>query len=206
METLGEQLLKSFTRYLVPGLVFYSAVACLPVYLYQGLEPLTNAGLLSVLQVTVLSTVFGYLLDSIGAYGWHLHRREYRRERAELARRLSDIKPSQAPHAGRQGDPDQHIATLWLTDEKLYERIQLERAEWVAILEVASALLMSAAVILSWSLTIVVSGRAYFSLGRLAIIVALVLISYAASAKGIQRMAAHNTMLLAALRRVSAAA
>ena len=39
-------------------------------------------------------------------------------------------------------DPDQYLSYLWLHNEHLYERLFLERAEWVMILETSLALLI----------------------------------------------------------------
>ena len=147
--TLGEIFIRYFVRYFVPGAVFYLSVVFLPLQLF--LNAATNPINLTSSDVAVMgSIIFGYLLDSIGAYAWHANRKEYIKEKRQLALDLKEVSRliiSRKEKTTKSSDPDFHSITLWLKDKELYDRITVERAEWVAILESSFSLSIGAFVI-----------------------------------------------------------
>jgi hypothetical protein len=203
METLGEILLKAFTRYFIPGLVFLTISIGLPGYLVYGRGAVAAAGLLDGVVIAVLSAAFGYLLDSVGAYRWHLHAQAYRRERKRVEQWLRQARPLPKDLFLALGsDPDRHDAILWLRDEKMYDRIFQLRAEWVAILESAFALLVGSLCLAIHSIQGLVHGRTV-SLVHVGMGALLAVASYSASRTGIHRMVAHNIKLAYAVQHLA---
>ena len=138
----AENLMKQFTRFFVPGLSFLVFAVLLPTTalgkdLFFGKDPAIGLS-----QAILLSVVAGYVMDSIKGYRWTLSFKHYNAERASLAKALTAATRAEAPN------PDDLIAVLWKRDEPSYNRIFVERAEWVMILETAFAMLLSAAVLL----------------------------------------------------------
>jgi hypothetical protein len=195
MEALADVIFRSFTRYFVPGLLSYAFLVVVPVYVLVGKAKLEELGAISGSVVIVVAAISGYLLDSIGAYAWHLHWRPYKLEKRLLAERLGAMG---SDGACSETDPDQHISQLWLHDEKLYERIFVERAEWVAILESALVLLLSSVCI---GVGACRKGGEVLSVG-LPLSAILFGLSFLASSKGMQRMRAHDSKLIEAIRSV----
>jgi ABC-type multidrug transport system fused ATPase/permease subunit len=186
-------LSKTFTRYIVPGIVFVFLAIVLPVSVvardvFLGKEPLISSA-----QVVVLSILTGYVLDSIRGYRWTLSWQQYNQERAALTERLNEI----LGHS--RSNPDDQLAILWCRNEAIYNRIFVERAEWVMVLETAFSLLLSAVIL------IFVGGYLEFytlTPGWPAWIGTIILVSTSrlASQNGIDRMRAHNLKLLEAIK------
>lgn len=193
METLSEAFVKSFTRYFIPGLILLVIGLYLPLSLFAENEFLNSLSLLDFPQFLVFGIVLGYLMDSLGAYRFTLSYPAYRRRRREFAQRSAGSDSYEA-----SSDPDLYLSNLWHWKEKLYDRLMIERAEWVMILESSCVMLVAGIVILAVSLF------TYFQYQQArcletAIAVILLALSYVSSAKGIQRMEAHNSKVIYAL-------
>lgn len=191
MESFVDSISKTFTRFFMPGLIFISFSVLPLVFLNKELIMLKGNYNLSL--IIIASLIFGYLLDSAGAYNWTMHFKKYNVTKEKLSKELSSFSKQESD------DPDSHITLLWLKNEKLYERIFLERAEWVLILETAFALIISSFVVLSYSIYYYI---AYEKIQFVNIIIILLelLLSYLISSKGIQRMEAHNSKLIATIK------
>lgn len=198
--TLGEIFIRNFVRYFIPGAVFYLVVVFLPLQLFfeAALKPVNLASA----EVIILgSLIFGYLLDSIGAYAWHSKRAAYLKEKTRLvgilkhASRLSILQ--QEPQLS---DPDFYSICLWLEDEELYDRITAERAEWVAILESAFSLSIGAFLVFIGILVEVIFLGELEALWFSLLSTAMVIASNLAAKKGIQRMRIHDAKLIAAVK------
>jgi hypothetical protein len=191
----------TFTRYFLPGLVFYVSAICLPFLVGLGISESFKSAFFSGQSILVFSAFFGYLLDGIGAYSFHFHFREYEHEKIYLVHELSKISGA-CKHVeflrGKHNDPDQFNAVLWLKSKEVYERIFVERAEWVAILEAAFSLLISACIFACILLFRISAGSlSLFGVFQFSLsIVLLLCFSHRLSAKGMQRMRAHNIKLI----------
>jgi hypothetical protein len=194
MDDLGQVLIKSFTRYFIPGLITLVIAVYLPLYFFTDRQIFVDLKLFDVIQVLVFSIVLGYLLDSIGAYGWTLSFRSYKQERQELTNKLKAFLPSTI-----SSDPDQYLAQLWLCNEGVYDRLFVERAEWVMILESSAALLLAGIVFLTIPIIkYIFEGNLNYWESIIAI--GFFILSYISSRKGVQRMRAHNMKLIQAIR------
>lgn len=206
-EAISDIVQRTFTRYFVPGLVFYIVAICLPLFFFLGSSEFAKAELLSGSAILVFSAILGYLLDGTGAYSLHFHAKEYEKEKKELVRELSKISVNYKYKQiidSKNCDPDQFNAILWMKDNATYERIFVERAEWVAILESASSLLVS---VFNLFLVLVLnhlnrSDSLSTDLVLLSLILVLSFTSHRLSLKGIQRMKAHNTKLIYAISEI----
>lgn len=189
----GEAIAKTFTRYVVPGLIFIFLALIAPLSLVEptlffGKEPFVGAT-----QVIILSVLTGYVLDAIKGYRWTLSWRAYKDERFNLGNKLEEL-------LGRKGaNPDYQLTTLWLKDEALYNRIFLERAEWVMILETAFSLLLSSVSLIAVGVYLQLRTNAPGWPMWLAA-PALVAVSILASRNGIDRMKAHNAKVVEAIK------
>jgi hypothetical protein len=134
-----ENLTKQFTRFFVPGLAFMFFCVFLPYALLGGTWPVSKDESFSVVEAVLLSVLAGYVLDSIKGYRWTLALRTYNAKKREVAGQLANYTG-----LSKFDNPDQHIALLWKKDEATYNRIFVERAEWVMILETSFALLVGA--------------------------------------------------------------
>jgi hypothetical protein len=142
MSNLNETFLKSFTRYLIPGFTFPIIIA-IPFLVYNC-DIFDEVKNLNIFFFVIIAVVAGYLLDSLGAYGWTPMYSEYKQIKLDLDDKLSKISSIETQNSGsdsstpdqhtKVNDPDQHTAILWLKNEKLYNRIFVERSEWVLIL------------------------------------------------------------------------
>src|SRR5262249_40027499 len=127
----AESLAKTFTRYVVPGLVFVVLAVVLPVSVvtpnvFLGKEPLVSPA-----QLGILAILTGYLLDSIRGYRSTLSWSAYNVEKLRLSTELNTMLGHD------RSNPDDQLAVLWKREEVTYNRIFVERAEWVMILETA---------------------------------------------------------------------
>lgn len=196
MEKILGDVGQSFTRYFLPGLIFVVSVGSVSLLIWN--DDNDPAGLITgesgttIQSVVVLSLVVGYLLDSAGAYRWTLHYRSYRKSRGGLSLELARWSVQSADK-----DPDQFISKLWLQDERLYERIFSERAEWVLILESAFSLTVSSLMSAIYCLWLFFQAEPSFVWAALSF--SQLSLSFLVSQKGIQRMRAHNSKLLAAV-------
>lgn len=207
MEAALEAISKTFTRFFMPGLIFVAFVIIVPCALILEFTDFVPGDDVGGVGIILSSLIFGYLLDSAGAYQFTLHARSYNMERSTLLLKLQialgKIKSVAFDPAKLPSDPDAYVTELWLKDEKLYDRVFLERAEWVLILESAFALLMSALVSIcmtAWNLSMSVKVPAISFL----LIITSAAISFLISAKGIQRMKAHNNKLVRAVESLKA--
>ncbi|MEL4897766.1 hypothetical protein [Crocosphaera sp. Alani8] len=199
--SIGELLIKSFTRYFIPGLVFYIITIFLPLHylLDSALKPinLTSADI-----VITMSIMLGYLLDGLGAYAWHPRRKEYKAEKIYLStelRNLKEIISSQNPN----NDPDLYNAKLWYHKKEIYERIFSERAEWVAILNSAFSFLISSFILglgFVFQLLIIPKRLNYIAL---LLAIGFFVLSHLLAQKGIQRMKAHDEKLIESIRQLN---
>lgn len=194
MGDFTEVLLKSFTRYFIPGLITLAVAVYLPLSFFTNGKILGNLNLFEAVHVLVFSIVLGYLLDSFGAYGWTLSYRGYKRERSELTNKLNTLLPSTISN-----DPDQYLAQLWLCNEEVYNRLFVERAEWVMILESSCALLLAGTVFTITPVIVLILSRD-FKYWAFLIALILIFLSYISSRKGIQRMRAHNMKVIQAIQ------
>jgi hypothetical protein len=193
-----ESLTKQFTRFFVPGLAFLIFAVMLPTTalgkdLFFGKEPAIGAT-----QAILLSIVAGYVLDSIRGYRFTLSFRAYNAERTALAEALARAVGEGSPN------PDDLLAALWKRDEASYNRIFVERAEWVMILETSFAMLLSSALLLGGGLYLHFNGATpAWQLWPVPAVLALA--SYLASKNGVERMKAHNRKLVEAVKALKAA-
>lgn len=189
----AENLTKQFTRFLVPGLAFLVFAVMLPTTalgkdLFFGKDPAIGAS-----QAILLSVVAGYVMDSIRGYRWTLSIRSYNSERVALLQALEKVIGEGSPN------PDDLVAILWKKEEGTYNRIFVERAEWVMILETAFAMWLSAAALFVGGFYQHFAGNTpSWQLWPLPL--ALLGTSYLASKNGIERMRAHNLKLIEAVR------
>ena len=193
----GEAIAKTFTRYVVPGLIFVFLTVILPAcfiepHLFLGKEPGIGAT-----QVVILSIFTGYVLDAARGYRWTLHWRTYNSARDKLSEELAVLQDKPAVN------PDELLAVLFVRNEKLYDRIFVDRAEWVMVLETALSLWLSALFLTIVGLCLSIGTRTS-GLPELLIAPVLVGISYLASRNGIARMRAHNSKVVEAIRSLSA--
>lgn len=191
MESFVDSLSKTFTRFFMPGLIFIS-FSILPLVFLNKELIVSLKGNYSLSLIIIASLIFGYLLDSAGAYSWTIHFAKYNRTKDKLSKKLSSFSKKESD------DPDSHITLLWLKNEQLYERIFLERAEWVLILETAFALIISSFVVLAYSIYFYIVYEKIQFISLVVIFIELSL-SYLISSKGIQRMKAHNNKLIASI-------
>lgn len=193
-----ESLTKQFTRFFVPGLAFLIFAVMLPTTalgkdLFFGKEPAIGAT-----QAILLSIVAGYVLDSIRGYRFTLSFRAYDSERSSLADALAKAVGEGSTN------PDDLLAALWKRDEASYNRIFVERAEWVMILETSFAMLLSSALLVSGGLYLHFNG-ATPAWQLWPVPIALTVASYLASKNGVERMKAHNRKLVEAVKGLRAA-
>lgn len=193
-----ENLTKQFTRFFVPGLAFLIFAVMLPTTalgkdLFFGKEPAIGAT-----QAILLSIVAGYVLDSIRGYRFTLSFRAYNGERADLAQALAKAMGEGS------SNPDELLAALWKRDEASYNRIFVERAEWVMILETSFAMLLSSVLLICGGLYFHFEGASpAWQLWPIPLV--LVLASYLASKNGVERMRAHNRKLVEAVKALKVA-
>jgi len=188
-----ETITKQFTRFFVPGLAFLAFAVALPAtilgsnFIYFGKEaPLDIGGII------LLSVLIGYVLDSIRGYRWTLMAATYNRKKDELVRSLATI-------SGQEGstNPDHYIAVLWKQDEATYNRILVERAEWVMILETSFSLLVGGLVLIVTSIyAFLAGGHVDRIVPAVLVAVMLLIASYLAARNGIDRMIAHDLKLI----------
>jgi len=148
-----EEILKIFTRHVIPGVTSYFLIIVIPILLYGIFTPESgiisnlfgeNGFLLSAEAIILISIILGFLLDGIGAYAYTFHAKDYNDEKTKQVDRLSEIKLSEQEEGKKYKDPDMYTNKLWAQDEELYDRIFHDRAEWVSILNTACAFLISA--------------------------------------------------------------
>lgn len=154
---------------------------------------------LGIADAILLSILIGYVLDSIKGYRWTPALATYNRKKKELARSLASL-------VGREGgsaNPDYYIAVLWRQDEATYNRIFIERAEWVMILETSFSLLVGCVILLATTVYIILTGRPVRPVD-LVVIPVLFTASCLAARNGIERMTAHDLKLLEAMRAIVA--
>jgi ABC-type multidrug transport system fused ATPase/permease subunit len=193
-----ENLTKQFTRFFVPGLAFLIFAVMLPTTalgkdLFFGKEPAIGAT-----QAILLSIVAGYVLDSIRGYRFTLSFRQYDIERKILVRTLANVVGEGS------SNPDDLLAVLWKRDEANYNRIFVERAEWVMILETSFAMLISSILLVIGGIYLHFEGKTpTWQLWPVPIL--LTLSSYLASKNGVERMKAHNRKLVEAVKALNAA-
>jgi len=91
-----------------------------------------------------------------------------------------------------------HLTKVWRKDPALYERIFIQRAEWVLILETSFALALGAALSLSLA---VLGFRTCLgqSLSEACLFVVLLFLSYRSAGTGLQRMTVHNQKVMDAV-------
>lgn len=192
MEGIIELIAKAGTRYIIPGLAFVIFIVWLPLTLFLP-DLIKVIDLLNPFLLIALCIIFGYLLDAIGSYSWTLSFKKYRKEKDKLVVRAQEIYPTI-----KSTDPDHYLTEIWLRDPKLYDRIFLERSEWVMILEVSLTLFLGSLVI--FVMTIIFYFRRnnieWFSI---LIAIIMILFSYLASRKGIQRMIVHDEKVIGAI-------
>jgi hypothetical protein len=172
-------------------------VAALVVIVQFGL-PQTSAttSFPGVVELIVGGLVVGFVLDGLGAYALVPAYRAYQRTKSELATALREI--FELPEST---DPDQLLVPIWIRDETLYNRIMLERADWVVIMEIASSMMFGALVAALLAAADYEFGAAT-RMDMLALAVALFLLSVRISVKGVQRVAAYNERVKSAARRI----
>jgi hypothetical protein len=197
MENLSEILIKSFTRYFIPGLILLFVAFYIPLYFFSDTKIFQNLKLLELPVILVFSVILGYLLDSIGAYRLTLSYKEYKRAREELVLQAYTLNPSI-----RSNDPDKYLGDLWLLNEQLYNRLFIERAEFVMILETSVALFIGAVIIILFS-GITFLKESQFKCSSVLIALVLLTGAYISSVKGVQRMRVHNTKMLRAIKHVT---
>ena len=91
IEAISDILQKTFTRYFIPGFVFYIVAICLPYFIAQNSLKIDKLELFSGSVALVFSAILGYLLDGIGSYSLHFHARAYEKEKKDLTRKLNCI-------------------------------------------------------------------------------------------------------------------
>jgi hypothetical protein len=173
---------RSIIRYVIPGVVtvlLARFVAETVGISAPSLSPLDSG------EAVVLGAVAGYGLDAVGAYRFTLSARTYRRTRADLHARL----PAVAGETSR--DPDVRMAGLWLRMPETYDRVVLERAEWVLVLEIA-AVLLGAALVLAGYVVVAQRSTGQLRADLVLVAAALTITSWLASSKGVQRIWAYN--------------
>ncbi len=195
MEAALKIIGKSFTRFFMPGLVFTLFAVLFPIYIFFSSHFTDLSSLMSSGNIVVSSFVLGYLLDSAGLYKWSFHVKIYESEKSSLATSLKEI--SQFDSIGFN-DPDSHVYSLWQENEKLYDRLMAERAEWVLVLETAFALLFSSFIIILFALYFFSTASIHWQVLFLPAIG--IPLSFLISSKGIQRMQAHNLKLIFAVK------
>ncbi len=203
MEGFGETLFRGLTRHFIPGLVFYAVAILVPLCSHFGFEFVVSHQLLQPTQAVISSIIIGYLLDSCGAYSWHLRRNRYIKEKLWLVEQLQMVAECAAVEIRNPKDPDSYIAALWRREHDIYERILNERAEWVAILESSFACLVGMIGLVSSYCIQVFNEKAFSWSLQVPLIVLLFILSILTAAKGVQRMRAHDLKLLAAVRSLS---
>lgn len=192
-----DTIAKSFTRFFVPGIAFLVFVVAIPAATFGLNLFLGQNSLLGVADVILLSILIGYVLDSIKGYRWTFMLKEYNQKKDELARALADL--SEKKHSK---NPDYHIAILWQHDKKTYNRIFVERAEWVMILETSFSLLVGGFVLTTASVYDYFNQRT-FNLPVFALALLSFLSSYLSALNGIDRMTAHNLKLIEAMKAIT---
>jgi hypothetical protein len=195
MEIAALVFLRSVIRYFVPGLAFYALVVCVPVLLVFGEPSVTNLQLFDAPQAISFGIVLGYTLDAVGAYRWTAHYRQYRATREDIPARLKESPAS----SGRASDPDKYLAELWLQKPMLYDRVMQERAEWVVVLEIA-ATLMVAAIVMVGCVAVRWTQGSPIDPAMVLWAIAEAVASFAASAKGVQRIWPYNDKVVIAVQ------
>ncbi|HJR79838.1 MAG TPA: hypothetical protein VJ821_07185 [Anaerolineales bacterium] len=191
-----DTITKSFTRFFVPGIAFLVFAVAIPteslgIHLFIG-----QGSLLGVADVILLSILIGYVLDSIKGYRWTFMLKVYKHKKRELARSLEGITRQ------KEGtNPDYYLAVLWKYDEETYNRIFIERAEWVMILETSFSLWVGGVALLA-ALTYTYFILPTFSLLIFILPILLFIASYLSAINGIDRMNAHNLKLIEALKSI----
>lgn len=195
MNDIATLFLRTFTRYFLPGLIFLIVAIILPTYFIYGQSLLDLMMTLGVPAQLILAIMLGYVLDSLGTYRFTLKYREYIKAKSSLVCEAQKIIKDISSN-----DPDQYLSDLWVSDENTYNRLLLERAEWVMILETSFAFLIgSVAVFLTWVIKLR-SGSLYSYWQPVAALL-MAGCSYLTSSKGIQRMHAHDVKMLRAISR-----
>jgi hypothetical protein len=191
-----ESIIKQFTRFFVPGLAFLVFAMVLPAVLLGTNLCFGENRLIGVVDTLLLSVLIGYVLDSIKGYRWTLMYAAYKRKKVSLVDQLANLSGQEA-----NDNPDHHIAVLWRHDETTYNRILVERAEWVMILETSFSLLSGAFVLLAATMYALLTKRPvcflFFPLPFI-----LIFASYLAAKNGIDRMVAHDLKMVEAMRLV----
>jgi hypothetical protein len=203
LDGFGETLIRGLTRHFIPGLVFYAVAILLPLSYHFGYSFASSHQLLQPTQAGISSLIIGYLLDSCGAYSWHLRRKRYIKEKQWLVEQLQQIANCGTVSIRDPNDPDSYIAALWHRKHDVYERIFNERAEWVAIFESSFACLVGAiALVFSFCIQLADAKSPSWQLA-VPLVILLITLSILTAAKGVQRMRAHDLKLIAAMRFLS---
>lgn len=193
-----ESITKQFTRFFVPGLAFLVFAVALPALrLGFTVLPGTDAPL-GLGGAVLMSILLGYVLDAIKGYRWTLMFASYNRKRTALAASLASLAGP-----GESTNPDHYIAVLWKQDEATYNRIFVERAEWVMILETSFSLLIGSVILALIEVYALITGTGVLP-ANVGICVLLLVASFLSAMNGIDRMTAHDLKLLEAMRAIVA--
>jgi len=184
-------IIRTFTRFLIPGMSFLIFSVLIPLWIYDGMRNFKE--ILNVSSFLILSVVLGYILDSIRAYRLTFSFSAYMKKKNILVNELRKFYKQIDSN-----NPDHYLATLWVKDEKTYNRLYNERAEWVMILETSFSLLIggfSTTIALIYTFWGNIFANWYFFLYPFVLFLA----SWISSKNGIDRMIAHDLKLLKAL-------
>jgi len=208
-----DDIIKTLTRNIIPGLVFVLFVLYIPINLVQ---PKFDTSTIHPTILVFLGITIGFVLDGMGAYRFTWEFKYYRKLKFNLVTELSKIMYSDdtatienenLSQISQQtmSDPDGLIASIWLHDRESYESIMEERAEWVSILVSAFCFILAPAVTLLFSVISFFEGNKIIFLNVIGYSIISMLVSYFLSKTGINRMKAHNSkILLAAKRQIDA--
>jgi ABC-type multidrug transport system fused ATPase/permease subunit len=191
-----ESIAKQFTRFFVPGLAFLLFAVALPALRLGFTVLLDKDGPLGLGGAVLISILLGYVLDAIKGYRWTVMFATYNRKRAALAGSLASL-------VGPVGstNPDHYIAVLWKRDETTYNRISVERAEWVMILETSFSLLVGSVILALIEVYALITSTGVV-LAMAGVCVLLLVASFLSAVNGIDRMTAHDLKLLEAMRAI----
>lgn len=189
-----ESIARQFTRFFVPGLAFVVFVIVVPAAFLGHNLFLGKDASLGVADGVLISILTGYVLDSIKGYRWTPALKQYNAKKRALATTLAVHTD---PSTGM--NPDNHLALLWKRDQATYERIFLERAEWVMILETSFSLLVGGIVLIGIGSYCAFSATECSPLSWPTAVL-LLAASVLSSRNGIDRMTAHDLKLVEAVK------
>ena len=207
MEDFAESLIKSITRYLIPGVVFAAIIVYLPLYFFVGYAIFDKIKLFDWPVVLVLCLASGYMLDSIGAYRYTFGWKDYNKSGVTLIKYLKEETEKQGITfinlSKPKDNPDRYLNELWLFDHNLYERLFVERAEWVMILETSFSLWFASIVTTAWIIFELIRNFDVKYFFYFIVVVVLLVLSFISSKTGIQRMLVHDEKVLKAVSSLS---